>query len=102
MQPSGGGSRETDCDEGAALERSRRVKEPEEATESIAAHAPVSFPASACHVNLIGIGSQFDEVAPAGARPVASAALHPCGATRRRSGHGHAPGVRSLCPVGRG
>jgi len=29
-------SRETDCDEGAALERSGRVKEPEEATESIA------------------------------------------------------------------
>tara|TARA_R110002124_G_scaffold156200_1_gene323379 strand:+ start:1010 stop:1153 length:144 start_codon:yes stop_codon:yes gene_type:complete len=33
-EPSGGGSRETDCDEGAALERSGRVKEPEEATES--------------------------------------------------------------------
>ena len=34
-EPSGGGSRETDCDEGAALERSERVKEPEEATESM-------------------------------------------------------------------
>ena len=34
-EPSGGGSREIDCDEGAALERSGRVKEPEEATESI-------------------------------------------------------------------
>ena len=33
-EPSGGGSRETDCDEGAALKRSGRVKEPEEATES--------------------------------------------------------------------
>ena len=35
LEPSGGGSREIDCDEGAALERSGRVKEPEEATESI-------------------------------------------------------------------
>jgi hypothetical protein len=34
-EPSGGGSREIDCDKGAALERSGRVKEPEEATESI-------------------------------------------------------------------
>jgi len=35
IQPSGGGSRETDCEERAALERSGRVREPEEATESI-------------------------------------------------------------------
>jgi len=33
-EPSGGGTRESDCDEGAALERSGRVREPEEATES--------------------------------------------------------------------
>ncbi len=69
MQPSGGGSRETDCDEGAALERSGRVKEPEEATESIVAHAPIAFAASCGHVHLFGISSQFNEVAPAGARP---------------------------------
>jgi hypothetical protein len=34
-EPSAGGRREIDCDEGAALKRSGRVKEPEEATESI-------------------------------------------------------------------
>jgi hypothetical protein len=55
MQPSGGGSRETECDEGAALKRSGRVKEPEEATESIGAHAPVAFPASACHGTSLGL-----------------------------------------------
>jgi|GEM_PF-1405652 len=33
-EPSGGGSRETDPYEGAALEHSGRVREPEEATES--------------------------------------------------------------------
>ena len=69
MQPSGGGSRETDCDEGAALERSGRVKEPEEATESIGAHAPIAFATSSSHVNLFGISSQFDEVPPSCARP---------------------------------
>ena len=61
MQPSGGGSRETDCDEGAALERSGRVKEPEEATESIGAHAPVAFATSRGHVDLCGCSSQFDD-----------------------------------------
>jgi hypothetical protein len=33
-EPSGGGSRESDCDEGAALKFRGRVREPEEATES--------------------------------------------------------------------
>jgi hypothetical protein len=53
-QPSGGGSREIDCQERAALERSGRVKEPEEATESILAHAPISFAALAGFVDLTG------------------------------------------------
>ena len=35
-QPNGGGGRETDCEEPAPMERRARVKEPEEATESIA------------------------------------------------------------------
>ncbi len=60
MQPSGDGSRETDCDEGAALERSGRVKEPEEAAESIGAHAPVAFATSCGHVDLFGVSSQFE------------------------------------------
>ena len=34
-EPSGGGSRETDHDEGVALKRSGRMREPEEATESM-------------------------------------------------------------------
>ena len=37
-EPSGGGSRETDCDEGAALKRSGRVSEPEAANESTGWH----------------------------------------------------------------
>jgi hypothetical protein len=82
-QPSGGGSRETDCDEGAALKRSGRVREPEEATESILAHAPIPFAASAGFVDLTGVDPQVDEVSSTRARPVASAALHPCGAACR-------------------
>jgi hypothetical protein len=82
-QPSGGGSREADCDEGAALKRSGRVKEPEEATESILAHAPIPFAASAGFVDLTGVDPQVDEVSPTRAGPVASAALHPCGAACR-------------------
>ena len=68
-QPSGGGSRETDCDEGAALKRSGRVKELEEGTESILTHAPVSFAASAGFEHHTGTYSQLDEIAPASARP---------------------------------
>lgn len=60
MQPSGGGSRETDYDEGAALEHSGRVKEPEEATESIGTHAPVAFATSCVHVDRFGVSSQFE------------------------------------------
>ncbi len=51
--------------------------------KAVLTHAPIPFAASAGFVNLAGIHSQLDEVAPSGARPVASASLHPCGAACR-------------------